>query len=73
KGFDINANLTLFAGSKEITTVSLGSESWRSDLKIDVPLGIYRSVGRIVGKLEDVARVTFMASMKQLAPSNEVK
>ena len=69
---DVNANLTLYAGTKEITTVTMGSESWRGGVKIDVPIGTYRSVGKIVGKLEELAKCAFMASMAQLNAENEI-
>jgi len=66
----INANLNLYAGDKLITTVSLGTESWR-DAKMDPPLSTYEAIGRIAKDIELQAKSAFMASMKQLKENNE--
>lgn len=73
KGIEINANLALFAGNKPITTVTMGSESWRSGVTIDIPISIHRSCGKITGKLEELAKSAFMQEMAQLNAENEVK
>ena len=67
---EIDARLTLYAGDKMITSVTLGTGSWR-DVHMDLPISIMTSVGKIVKELESIAKTTFMQTMKQL--DGEVK
>jgi hypothetical protein len=62
---EVNGRLELFAGEKSITTVTVGTESWRSS-SMDLPLSVYRRLGKIAKAIEEHAQKAFMDEMKQL-------